>query len=75
MSIVYYAHDHPLPIRGVDISNALIELLTITRWGALDFLIIDLPRYRGCNPGCNQSSKKIQFLVVATQFKVVMETV
>ena len=76
MSIVYYAHDHPLPLRGVDISNALIELLTITRWGPLDFLIIDMP------PGISdiildaiRLIKKIRFLVVATPSRVVMETV
>ncbi len=76
MSIVYYAHDHPLPLRGVDISNALIELLTITRWGSLDFLIIDMP------PGISdiildtiRLIKKIRFLVVATPSRVVMETV
>lgn len=76
MSIVYYTHDHPLPIRGVDISNALIELLTITRWGSLDFLIIDMP------PGMGDVTldvirliKKIQFLIVATQSRVVLETV
>lgn len=76
MSIVYYAHDHPLPIRGVDISNTVIELLTITRWGSLDFLIIDMP------PGIGDVTmdvirliKKIQFLIVATSSQVVMETV
>jgi len=76
MTIVYYIRDHPLPLRGVDISNALIELLTITRWGSLDFLIIDMP------PGMGDVTldvirliKKIQFLIVATQSRVVMETV
>ena len=43
MSIVYYTQNNPLPIRGEEISDALIELLSITRWGKLDFLVIDMP--------------------------------
>src|SRR3972149_1591688 len=40
MSIVYYSGDYASPLRGADVSNALIELLSITRWGKLDFLVI-----------------------------------
>lgn len=76
MSIIYYAGDNPSPLRGIDISNALIELLAITRWGSLDFLIIDMP------PGIGDTTldiirlmKKAEFLIVATQSKVVLETV
>ncbi len=76
MSIIYYAGDNPLPLRGVDISNAIIELLAITRWGSLDFLIIDMP------PGIGDTTldtiqlmKKAKFLVVTTQSRVVLETV
>lgn len=76
MSIVHYTRDNPLPIRGADISNALIELFTITRWGSLDFLIIDMP------PGISDVTldvvrliKKIQFLIVSTHSKVVLGTV
>ncbi|MDI6805946.1 MAG: P-loop NTPase, partial [Candidatus Bathyarchaeia archaeon] len=43
MSIVYYSGEHASPLRGVDVSNALIELLAITRWGKLDFLVVDMP--------------------------------
>ncbi|RLF93197.1 ATP-binding protein, partial [Thermococci archaeon] len=63
MSIIYYAGDNPSPLRGVDISNALIELLAVTLWGELDFLIIDMP------PGIGDAIldvirliKKIEFL-------------
>lgn len=76
MSIVYFAGDEPSPLRGEDISNALIELLTITRWGALDFLIIDMP------PGIGDAAldvirliKRAEFLVIATPSKVTLETV
>ena len=76
MSIIYYAYDNPAPLRGVDISHAMIELLAITRWGSLDFLIIDMP------PGIGDATldtirliKKTEFLIITTQSKVALETV
>ena len=76
MSIIYYAGDKPSPLRGIDVSNALIELLAVTLWGELDFLIIDMP------PGIGDAIldvirliKKTEFLVVTTQSKVALETV
>jgi len=76
MSIVYFTGDEPTPLRGTDISNALLELLAITQWGSLDFLIVDMP------PGIGDVSmdvirwlKKAEFLVVTTGSKVALETV
>lgn len=76
MSIIYYVGNKPSPLRGIDISNAIIELLAITRWGKLDFLIIDMP------PGIGDTTldvirlmKRIEFFIVATQSKVTLETV
>ena len=76
LSIIYYAGDNPSPLRGVDISNAIIELLAITQWGSLDFLIIDMP------PGISDATldvirlmKRAEFLIVTTQSKVALETV
>jgi ATP-binding protein involved in chromosome partitioning len=43
MSLVHFSGDQPAPLRGVDISNGLIELLAVTKWGKLDFLVIDMP--------------------------------
>src|SRR5512136_1450517 len=43
MSLVYYTSDQAAPLRGIDTSNALIELLAVTIWGRLDFLVIDMP--------------------------------
>jgi len=43
MSIAYYAKDHPVPLRGRDITNAMIEIMAITRWNSLNFLLIDTP--------------------------------
>ncbi|MDZ7270866.1 MAG: P-loop NTPase [candidate division KSB1 bacterium] len=76
MSIIYYAGDNPSPMRGEDISNLIIELLTITRWGPLDFLIIDMP------PGIGDPTldiirfmKGVEFLIITTPSKVALETV
>jgi len=76
MSIVYFTGDEPTPLRGTDISNALLELLAITQWGSLDFLIVDMP------PGIGDASmdvirwlRKAEFLVVTTGSRVALETV
>ena len=76
MSITHFALDKPAPLRGADVSDAIIELLAITRWGALDYLIIDMP------PGLGDATldvirfvEGIRFLVVTTPSKVAYETV
>jgi ATP-binding protein involved in chromosome partitioning len=77
MSIVHYASDKPSPLRGQDISNAIIELFTITRWGELDYLIIDMP------PGMGDATldiarflrPRLEFLIVTTPSRVALETV
>ncbi|MCO6040741.1 Mrp/NBP35 family ATP-binding protein [Thermococcus alcaliphilus] len=76
MSIVYYSEDKPTPLRGMEISDVLIELLAITRWDELDFLIIDMP------PGMGDQFldvlrflKRGEFLVVATPSKLAINVV
>ena len=76
MSIVYFTEEKPSPFRGVDISNIILELLAITQWGSLDFLIIDMP------PGIGDETldvirymKTSEFLVVTTPSKVAMGAV
>ncbi|WP_456394631.1 ATP-binding protein [Thermococcus sp.] len=76
MSIVYYSEDRPTPMRGMEISDALIELLAITRWDELDYLIIDMP------PGMGDQLLDIlrflrrgEFLVVATPSKLSLNVV
>jgi ATP-binding protein involved in chromosome partitioning len=76
MSIIYYTGEHALPLRGIDVSNALIELLSITNWGKLDFLIIDMP------PGIGDATldllrltRNIRFLIVTTPSQLAFETV
>jgi len=76
MSLIYYTGDQAAPLRGVDTSNALIELLAITRWGKLDFLVIDMP------PGIGDALldlvrlvRNVEFLVVTTSSQLAFETV
>ena len=76
MSLVYFVGENPAPLRGADVSNALIELLSVTQWGALDFLVIDMP------PGIGDAFldlvrliKRIEFLIITTPSLLAFETV
>lgn len=76
MSITYYTGKNPSPIRGTGITQSIIELLAITRWGDLDYLILDMP------PGLGDTTLDImrllpraEFLVVYNPSKIVTETV
>ena len=76
MSIVHYSLDEPAPLRGEDVSNAIIELLAITRWGELDTLILDMP------PGIGDATldtlrliPRIEFMVVTTPSVVAYQSV
>ncbi len=76
MSIVYFSGDQTAPLRGADVSNVLIELLAVTQWGELDFLVIDMP------PGIGDTVldlirlvKRIEFLIVTTPSRLAFETV
>ncbi len=76
MSLIYYCGDNAAPLRGVDVSNALIELLAVTRWSTLDYLVIDMP------PGIGDAVldlirlvERIEFLVVTTPSRLAFETV
>lgn len=75
MSIVYFAGRKPLPLRGDDYSNVIIELLAITRWGNLDHLIIDMP------PGIGDTTldvirviKNLEFIMIGNQSRLTLET-
>jgi ATP-binding protein involved in chromosome partitioning len=73
MSIAYYAGYNPVPLRGGEVSNAIIEMLAITRWPDLDFLIIDMPPGTG-DPALDviRLIKRVEFLVVTTPSKVAL---
>jgi ATP-binding protein involved in chromosome partitioning len=76
MSMVYFVGENPAPLRGADVSNALIELLAVTQWGSLDFLVIDMP------PGIGdvildllRLINRVEFLIVTTSSLLAFETV
>jgi len=76
MSITHYSLDEPAPLRGVDVSNAIIELLAIIRWEKLDYLIVDMP------PGIGDATldtirlvPKLEFVVITTPSKVAYQSV
>lgn len=76
MSITHYSLDEPAPLRGADVSNAIIELLAIIRWGELDYLIVDMP------PGIGDATldtirlvPKLEFVVITTPSMVAYQSV
>lgn len=76
LSLTWFAGETPTPMRGADVTNALLELLAITMWGELDVLVIDMP------PGLGDAAldavrhlPRAEYVVVANASKVVRETV
>lgn len=76
LSLAHFAGEAATPLRGPDLTNALLELLAIARWGALDVLVIDMP------PGLGDATldaarliRRARSLVVATPSALVLETV
>jgi ATP-binding protein involved in chromosome partitioning len=43
MSAAAFAGNKALALRGPETSDAILELLAVTQWGKLDFLLIDMP--------------------------------
>ncbi len=75
MSIASIVGDRPAPLRGGDISNAILELLAVTTWGGLDVLVVDMP------PGFGDALldavrylDRAEYIVVATPSALVLET-
>jgi len=76
MSVQYFLRDHAAPLRGQEVTDALVEILAVTNWGELDVLIVDMP------PGLGDATldavallPRVEFLVVANGSAVVLETV
>jgi len=76
MSLIYYSSNQAIPLRGAETSNALIELLAVTIWGKLDYLVIDMP------PGLGDAVldlirllPRIEFLIVTTSSQLAFESV
>ncbi|HPP43093.1 MAG TPA: P-loop NTPase [Caldisericia bacterium] len=75
-SSIFFTDNKPFPMRGDELSNAILEILTIVNWDELDFLIIDMP------PGFGEPTldllrliKKIEFLIVTNPSIISLETV
>ncbi len=43
MGVSLFSGNEPVPLRGQDTTNAIVELLSVTIWKKLDFLVIDMP--------------------------------
>jgi ATP-binding protein involved in chromosome partitioning len=43
MSAALFTGERAFPLRGPGVTDALREMLAVTRWGALDFLLVDMP--------------------------------
>jgi ATP-binding protein involved in chromosome partitioning len=74
MSIAYFAKDKAVALRGQEITDVILELLTVSRWSELDYLIIDMP------PGIADTSldvtrfiKKAELAIVTTPSRLSKE--
>ncbi len=76
LSLVHFAGSRPSPMRGSAVSDAFAELLAVTRWGPLDFLVVDMPPGLG-DPMLDalRHLRKARYLVVSTPSRVALETV
>lgn len=75
MSIVYYSKEKPIPLRGKEVTDTIIEIFTIVKWGSLDYLFIDMP------PGIGDEVldiikivKNCEVLIITTPSKLAIET-
>ncbi len=77
LSIAMYSGDKPLPLRGDAVSDAFKELLAITRWSRLDYLLIDTP------PGISDEhldlltyiGDRVEVLLVATPSPLAVKSI
>ena len=75
MSVVFYSENKPLVMRGRDLQDAVLELLTITNWPKLDYLIFDMPPGLGDVLLSVSELTPAQFVVVSGPSRVSMESV
>lgn len=76
MSVQFFTGGRAAPMRGREITDALVEILAVTSWGELDVLVVDMP------PGLGDAMldairllPSARYLVVANRSAVVLETV
>lgn len=75
VSITFFTRSEVMPLRGEDATNVFIELLTLTKWSNLDYLVMDTP------PGLGdvlldllRLIRRLSFLVVTTPSRLSLET-
>lgn len=61
MSVSFFSDNKAVPLRGANVSDAILELLAVTQWGELDFLIMDMP------PGINDAALDVIRLLPRTE--------
>lgn len=71
MSIAFFAGHNPVPIRGVEKEDLISQLMALTNWGELDYLIVDLPPGMGDEvlSAFSLFSTKCRLLLVTTPSK------
>ncbi|MEM1981995.1 MAG: P-loop NTPase [Candidatus Hadarchaeales archaeon] len=65
LSVVHFSGDLPLLLRKEGITSSLLDLLSLTRWGRLDYLLIDMP------PGSGDELLEVLRLLKGAEFLVV----
>jgi ATP-binding protein involved in chromosome partitioning len=67
MSAAMFAGESAMALRGHEVSDAIRELLAVTQWGTLDFLLIDMPPGIGDELlDCARLIPRLEALVIST---------
>jgi ATP-binding protein involved in chromosome partitioning len=65
MSVAAFTGERALPLRGAEVSDAILELLAVTMWGPVELLLVDMP------PGMGEEILDISRLVPRLEALVV----
>jgi len=65
MSFAAFSRESAVPLRGAEVTDALLEMLAVTIWEPLDFLLLDMP------PGIGDELLDVLRLLPRTEFVVV----
>jgi ATP-binding protein involved in chromosome partitioning len=65
MSFAAFSRESAVPLRGGEVSEALLEMLAVTIWEPLDFLLLDMP------PGIGDELLDVLRLLPGAEFVVV----
>ena len=65
VSFAAFSREKAVPLRGPEVSEALLELLAVTVWAPLDFLVVDMP------PGIGDELLDVLRLLPNPEFVVV----